>query len=149
MSAKKDPDEKIGNVAPFGLRMLPELRARLEDATRKSGRSMNSEIVHRLNETFDGAIVLIDTDMRRRIEAAANLNHRDFPGELSYALNTLYPQPEADAGVEVVRILWRGIVDGVPDHLRDEVAAQFKRTVRANLPDGDYLARVLDEDDPE
>lgn len=44
-----------GNVAPFGLRMLPELRAQIEEAARKSGRSMNAEIVARLHASFPPA----------------------------------------------------------------------------------------------
>jgi hypothetical protein len=55
MSKKKDPTEKIGNVAPFGLRMLPDLRARLEAACAHSGRSMNAEIIARLEASFVAA----------------------------------------------------------------------------------------------
>ena len=42
-----------GLIAPFGLRMLPELRAKVEAAARKSGRSMNAEITTRLQESFE------------------------------------------------------------------------------------------------
>ncbi|WP_204327243.1 Arc family DNA-binding protein [Rhizobium leguminosarum] len=52
MSSKKSPSEKIGNVTPFGLRLLPELRARVEEAARKSKRSLNAEIVARLEASF-------------------------------------------------------------------------------------------------
>lgn len=52
MSSKKSPSEKIGNVTPFGLRLLPELRARVEEAARQSKRSMNAEIVARLEASF-------------------------------------------------------------------------------------------------
>lgn len=53
MSAKKPPEAKIGSVAPFGLRMLPELKARIERAAAESGRSLNAEIVHRLQGSLD------------------------------------------------------------------------------------------------
>lgn len=42
-----------GSIAPFGLRMLPELKAKVESAARESGRSMNAEIVTRIEESFD------------------------------------------------------------------------------------------------
>lgn len=41
-----------GHIAPFGLRMLPELRQQIEEAARKAGRSMNAEIVARLQASF-------------------------------------------------------------------------------------------------
>lgn len=44
-----------GQLAPFGLRMLPELRDRIEAAARESGRSMNAEVVARLQASFDPA----------------------------------------------------------------------------------------------
>lgn len=34
-----------GQIAPFGLRMLPGLKERMEQAARAAGRSMNAEIV--------------------------------------------------------------------------------------------------------
>lgn len=46
-----------GQIAPFGLRMLPELREKIEQAARESGRSMNAEIVARLQATFDETVV--------------------------------------------------------------------------------------------
>ncbi|QQD22871.1 Arc family DNA-binding protein [Oceanospirillaceae bacterium ASx5O] len=43
---------KTSHIAPFGLRMQPVLRAQLENSARASGRSMNAEIVHRLERSF-------------------------------------------------------------------------------------------------
>lgn len=43
-----------GQIAPFGLRMLPELREQIEAAAKASGRSMNAEIVARLDGSFIG-----------------------------------------------------------------------------------------------
>lgn len=40
------------HIAPFGLRMQPELRARLEESAQKTGRSLNAEIVARLEESL-------------------------------------------------------------------------------------------------
>ncbi len=41
-----------GQIAPLGLRMLPQMRERIEQAARDSGRSLNAEIVHRLAQTL-------------------------------------------------------------------------------------------------
>jgi len=54
---KKTPSEKIGNIAPFGLRMLPDLKARIEEAAADSGRSLNAEIVARLEQSFDPLVL--------------------------------------------------------------------------------------------
>ncbi|WP_457664000.1 Arc family DNA-binding protein [Sinorhizobium medicae] len=48
----KTGGEKIGTIAPFGLRMLSPLRARLTAAAQESGRSLNAEIVSRLEASF-------------------------------------------------------------------------------------------------
>lgn len=52
---KKTPNTTTaptGNIAPFGLRMLPELRDKVEEAAKSNGRSMNAEIVARLQQSF-------------------------------------------------------------------------------------------------
>jgi hypothetical protein len=41
-----------GSIAPFGLRMLPELRAKVEASAKESGRSMNAEVVARLEASY-------------------------------------------------------------------------------------------------
>lgn len=41
-----------GQIAPFGLRMMPELREKIEEAARQSGRSMNAEVVARIEASF-------------------------------------------------------------------------------------------------
>lgn len=41
------------NITPFGLRMQPELKARLEESAKGRGRSLNAEIVARLEASFE------------------------------------------------------------------------------------------------
>jgi hypothetical protein len=53
--ALKTTTAPTGQIAPFGLRMLPELREKIESAARDSGRSMNAEIVARLERSFAGS----------------------------------------------------------------------------------------------
>lgn len=40
------------NIAPFGLRMPDELREAIAERAKKNGRSMNAEIIARLNATI-------------------------------------------------------------------------------------------------
>ncbi|MCG6265359.1 Arc family DNA-binding protein [Vibrio vulnificus] len=41
------------NINPFGLRMPPELKEKLEEEAKKNMRSLNAELVARLEESFD------------------------------------------------------------------------------------------------
>lgn len=40
------------DIAPFGVRMPAELKETVDKAAKENGRSMNAEIVHRLEESF-------------------------------------------------------------------------------------------------
>jgi hypothetical protein len=53
-----DSETKIASIPPFGLRMQPGLKRRLEEAAKANGRSLNSEIVARLERSFreDGRV---------------------------------------------------------------------------------------------
>lgn len=42
----------MANITPFGLRMQPELKTRIEHAARANNRSLNAEIVAALEEKF-------------------------------------------------------------------------------------------------
>ncbi len=52
MSTKKPDDEKIANIAPFGLRMPPSLRDRVKATAEARGRSMNAEIISTLELAY-------------------------------------------------------------------------------------------------
>lgn len=45
-------DELIRNINPFGLRMQPALRSKVEEAAKQNHRSLNAEIIARLEESF-------------------------------------------------------------------------------------------------
>jgi len=52
-------------ITPYPLRVPPELRKRLEEAARDGGRSLNAEIVARLEQSFEpreSAIVIEDLE---------------------------------------------------------------------------------------
>lgn len=54
MSKTRDPRPATGHIPPFGLRMQPDLKARLEASAREAGRSLNAEIVARLDASLTG-----------------------------------------------------------------------------------------------
>lgn len=68
-------DEPMRNINPFGLRLQPHLRSKLEDAAEASKRSLNAEISARLEESFqdDTPVVtgLVPANKARKIAAEA------------------------------------------------------------------------------
>lgn len=48
----KSDDLKVANITPFGLRLQPELKRRVEEAAKASGNSLNAEIAVRLEKSF-------------------------------------------------------------------------------------------------
>ena len=49
-------------MPPFGLRLRPELRAKIEQAAGQNRRSVNSEIVSRLEQSFEQNSLFEDQD---------------------------------------------------------------------------------------
>jgi len=45
-------DIPVGKIPPFGLRLRPDLKKRISEAAKENGRSENSEIVARLEQSF-------------------------------------------------------------------------------------------------
>lgn len=56
METKKPLRRPTAHLAPFGLRLQPELKAQLEDAAARAGRSLNAEITARLEQSFGASI---------------------------------------------------------------------------------------------
>jgi predicted HicB family RNase H-like nuclease len=50
-----NPDRRTANIAPFGLRMHPDLKQQIEEQARANGRSLNAEIVWRLEQSLSSA----------------------------------------------------------------------------------------------
>lgn len=44
---------KVSHIPPFGVRMPQELKVKIEEAAKRSGRSINAEIVYRLQKSID------------------------------------------------------------------------------------------------
>ncbi|MEX5744648.1 Arc family DNA-binding protein [Massilia sp. X63] len=62
MTKPKTTRPPTAHITPFGLRMQPELKERLEAAAQEAGRSLNAEIVARLEQSFEPrqTMILID-----------------------------------------------------------------------------------------
>ena len=55
MTTPTNTRRPTSHIAPFGVRMQPDLKARLEGAATSSGRSLNAEIIDRLERSFSEA----------------------------------------------------------------------------------------------
>lgn len=96
MSAKKPASEKIANIPPFGLRMLPELRDKIAAKAEANGRSMNAEIVDLLTfavgyrgdlirERLEKTIAWQKDELDKLGEALNGINSRSVQIEKLYA----------------------------------------------------------------
>lgn len=61
-----------GHITPFGLRMQPELKERLERAAHKAGRSLNAEVVDRLERSFGTEVQSTDEEVETLLIRALN-----------------------------------------------------------------------------
>ncbi|EAX4620384.1 hypothetical protein GF252_24140 [Salmonella enterica subsp. salamae] len=69
---------KVRDIAPYGVRLPAHLKEMLQESAKKNGRSLNSEIIFRLTESY-----LNDADSAKLLEAAQ-------PGSFAaYAQETL------------------------------------------------------------
>ncbi|MDE4621711.1 Arc family DNA-binding protein [Sinorhizobium meliloti] len=80
--------ELLANIAPFGLRMQAELKDRLKDAAEKNNRSMNAEIVARLQWTLGPSDVEFEDLLKKIAERddlirELELNRDMLTGELA------------------------------------------------------------------
>lgn len=96
MAAPKQTDPQ------FKLRLTPDLKQDIETAADANGRSMNAEIVARLEQSFLWPV--LSSGMRAVIEQAADLNGQSFNDEVWARLNfTLsYDREFFDPKVELV-----------------------------------------------
>jgi len=69
-------------IVPYGLRMPPDLKGKLEEAARSSGRSLNTEIVARLEQS-------IQDDDDRGVPDFTALDHDDRLTKLEAAHKAL------------------------------------------------------------
>lgn len=118
----------MANIPPFGLRMQPELKARVEEAARANNRSLNAEIVQILEEKFPEPL-----DLAQRLNHIVNLfsalrkvaGHEDAINSLTeLLLDTI--EGIASGRVESVDIDTQNRVKEHLDHWYSEVQAVAK-----------------------
>lgn len=86
------------DINPFGLRMPVDLRSALEAAAKEGGRSLNAEIVWRLQCSFDPGTETRMLETRIRERESLTMKKRSLAAE-SFLLKT---QPDAsENGVEL------------------------------------------------
>lgn len=67
---ESDENMRVANITPFGLRLQPALKKRVEEAAKANGRSLNSEIAARLEASFGdsgGKLKLVKQDAFNRL----------------------------------------------------------------------------------
>ncbi|WP_415926729.1 Arc family DNA-binding protein [Devosia rhizosphaerae] len=74
MAAPKQTDPQ------FKLRLTPELKENIEAEAAKNNRSMNAEILHRLELSFDWPV--ISTALRNALEESADANRQSIQQEI-------------------------------------------------------------------
>lgn len=160
----EDERKPMANITPFGLRMQPDLKARIEASARENNRSINAEIVERLEESFsnhdgyrDLAELAIESmranaeNSRREVEEyremvgtiriyryiidrLKNLVDGELPEYLALFLSALNPLPPATEEEML------GILEGVAEAIekRDRIVAEQASAP----PDSSHLQRI-------
>lgn len=77
--------ETLGNAMsqpkPYPLRMSDEMRANLQESADRLGRSLNAEIVYRLQKTFDDEVAPTDSAPRQYQRKRKYTIQSDMPDE--------------------------------------------------------------------
>ncbi len=84
--SREDPQMKI--------RLPAELKARIEEASSANGRTMNAEIVKRLEESLDGKAVHLPDGVREVLLERSKQNGWSFENELVHTLVDVLSEPD-------------------------------------------------------
>lgn len=86
--ARNTTTAPTGSVAPLGLRLLPELRDKIESAARTNGRSLNAEVSSRLQASFEPKTTerIQDLELEISKQRMATAEERDKAIQYSLAL---------------------------------------------------------------
>lgn len=133
-------------IAPFGLRMQPELRARVEAAAEGAGRSLNAEIVARLEKSFETAGVTAVTD-----DAFETMIRQAVATSLYHVTRSMAAIVEGGKHAEKIgkNVDYVGMVRQMADEFRDNYEHEIGFVVEAKQvkPKGRALdLRPRDED---
>ncbi|WP_295539216.1 Arc family DNA-binding protein [uncultured Pseudacidovorax sp.] len=142
---------QTAHIAPFGLRLQPELKERVEAAARANGRSMNAEIAARLEASFSEApqVSSLPDYIAFIEEFAAKQDELNLKTELQMAEMRA---DNADIALRGIRMEVRqlreeideAVVAGRPEHEIDELRGQL-RIASAVLPQQFEQTKVAKE----
>lgn len=102
--AMSDSDNKplVRNIAPFGLRLQPRLKRRLDAEAQERSKSLNSLISEALQMVYpvddyssETVILHLGHDLLDGIKSSAVANNRDVRCEITSALEEAYPSSAA------------------------------------------------------
>ena len=96
----------MANITPFGLRMQPDLKAAVEQSARENNRSLNAEIVARLEWSLGDTERFTEMGMvavSRRLEASAQILETLFRGPYDKRIDGLIEEKAAE-GIQLSRL---------------------------------------------
>lgn len=117
MAKKTEVRAPTGHINPFGLRMQPELRARLEEAAAEAGRSLNAEIIGRLEESFERTAAADSYSYDQLVSMLTREITSQLPTSIIEALEAKYSQASIEA-LELAKLHQRQL---------DAVESEIKR----------------------
>lgn len=138
MSDKKIPTEKVANIPPFGLRMPADLKEKIQLSAVENNRSMNAEIVQRLEDSFEIEQATheqreVKEDLRlARLDAKLLRAALDMPSrsEIMKILDEKGLEPMTPEGYQAYLIYWSNREKLRPREGEEELAEKLRKDPR-------------------
>jgi len=132
----------VANIAPFGLRMQPDLKARIEKSARQNNRSMNAEIVELLERSIALEALEAEVSVLREQAKRDDETFTEFHKNQEYFMRTMRDAvKEAAEAVKIARTnegKWQGMVEEMlpkMDILNNLLREQVDNKNKTNKPD--------------
>ena len=118
-----------GSIAPFGLRMLPALRAKVEESAKESGRSMNAEVVARLEASYklEDAMDLVLDQAKQIKELRAKVMESNFVMAQAFQVLTGVDN-DRDGCIQALSELMQKTTADATEHVKMLVNEHLSRT---------------------
>lgn len=136
-------DEPMRNINPFGLRLQPELKARLEEAAEKNKRSLNAEISARLEITIDIDRRLEEARYAGSLEGVPNLIDNLIK---YYALGTEAPIPPStlsESAIQTLASLYQETLERIAEMKGASKLGQMSEMDKVELQHEEATAKYL------
>ena len=131
------PKELLANIAPFGLRLQPELKERIKEAAELHGRSMNAEIVAILEEYPRLAMLPMDVSYLK-------MENEQLAAKLEATKDALEDQRKISAGLQ--QLLSENFSDAQAKNAADQETFEAIQTRYDALQEqAEYLERLKAE----